>query len=131
MRLIAIIYFLFSQILSYSQRTNIEGHWRRIDLAQTFKDSSLHPGDFLLRSDSTFTMVGQDNISEMEIEGWHTGETIKGTWELSKSTLSLKIEDLRIPVGFKILRVTHKKMVFVFPSLRSTKMKFVRIKDFG
>jgi hypothetical protein len=131
MKPLIILIILLIQTIAYEQTFNIEGHWRRADLAQKSKDSSVQFGDLLLNPNKTFTSVGYDRKSKGEILGWHSGGTIKGTWTFSHKILSLKIENVGLPINYQVESLNSSELIFVDPLNKTVKLKFKRIKDIG
>jgi hypothetical protein len=130
MRLTIILSILLNQFISYGQKARVEGHWRRIDVAMESKDTRVQNGDFLLNLDSSFTMVGNDSIKISE-SGFYFGGTIRGRYIFSESILSLIIEDIEVPLRYKVLRLTTDELIFIHPAIKKTKAKFRRIKGSG
>ena len=127
MKPLIILTLLLNLTLSYGQTSNIGGHWRRADLAKKSKDTSVQFGDLLLNPDSTFTFVGYDGEPKSKIRGWHSGGTIKGTWTYTGNILSFKIENVRVPINYQILRLTKSELIYVSPMKKSIKLRFKRI----
>ena len=98
----------------YGQMSNIIGQWRRLDLFQE-KDSLTKQvqwsGDLIISADSTFTIIGDENQEALQISGWHTGGKMNGTWKMSsKAQLDFFIDDLTIPVVYKIRRLNKTEL---------------------
>jgi hypothetical protein len=131
MRVLIILYLLLGQTYLYGQKVRIEGQWRRIDLAEKSLDSHVQHGDLLLNSDSTFIMVGDDNMPKIKKPGWHGGGTIKGFWTFSHNILSFKMNQVKVLSNYQVLSLTKSELIFVHPLQKSVQLKFKRIKESG
>jgi hypothetical protein len=112
------------------QGKNIVGHWRRLDLYNEMdslrKQAQTH--DLILCGDSTFIVVGDKNLQTTDEPGWHSGETIKGKWELNgRNRVSLYIDKINIPVVFKIRRVNKTDLYLQNNFKGSPIMKLKRV----
>lgn len=133
MRQTLFILLLFVCGASYSQKMSLEGHWRRIHapVKNTTKDKVPMYGDFIFKSDSTFIMVGDSTAANSEIPSWNVGEELNGKWSHSKNSLCLKIQDLQIPLCYKVLKLSAKELVLINAGSGSGKMKFIRLYCIG
>ena len=110
--LVIVLSFVF--FISCGKPPKINGHWRRLDIAE----KRLSPGadnqygDFILEEDSTFTMVGNDSLSSSNITGWHAGGTMKGNWKLEGKSLYLYVSGVRMPLTYSIKRLTRSDLQF-------------------
>lgn len=126
----SIIIFLF-WITSCNQRIEISGHWRPADVFQETRhlniDTTL-PRDLILNSDSTFISVGLAQ-QPAKTEGWSNEAIQKGKWSFAGGILSLTIQDVSLPIKFKVLKLTKEEIIMESEKMKSVELRLMRIRD--
>lgn len=95
---------------------NLIGNWRRL---QPDSNEEKHLqlgsrfGDLIIRSDSTFQVVGDSASNKSDIPGWHIGDGYKGIWELHRRQLTLRLtpENEGMFLTYTIIKLTKKQLV--------------------
>ncbi len=81
----------------------------------------------LLYADSTFIIKGLDSTSDTTLSGWNVDQTMKGKWTLVKKLLSFWLEDVRMPLTYKVVKLSEEELIFIYTGSKGTQIKYKRI----
>ncbi|RXK62186.1 hypothetical protein ESA94_04010 [Lacibacter luteus] len=130
MRVFISIIVSFVCTTSCNQEISIVGHWRPVDAfvqEQNGNSNVARFRDLILNNDSTFILVGLDQQPKQS-EGWNNTGTLKGKWSLTNGILSLLIDEVPLPVKFKVIKLTNREMVIENEHMKSVESKLMRVK---
>src|SRR5205809_8011275 len=74
-----LISLLLSTVTISCNDYGITGTWKRIDISKYYPRSDRF-GNLVISPDSTFLIKGIDTHDSLNVPGWHSGGSMKGTW---------------------------------------------------
>ncbi|MGO8056411.1 hypothetical protein, partial [Rhizobium leguminosarum] len=77
-------------------------------------NKKLNWGDIQFRADSTFHIQGDSSTKNSSTPGWHVGDELVGTWELSNNnllTLWIEPKEHKIFLMYVIIKLSRNQLV--------------------